>query len=224
MTKNYFEKVNTIQGVHETVIKNLKLIGNSEFLEQYYSAYEKNKTHQIGQYGKYEKEIGTSADEFIDGIKRLLALENIRIYENGKRLPDVKLSIRYSVRPYGVNVSGDTKLVREYLRGMKYRWNSSTCEWWHAFKVAPEVVELPKSLKLTKPVEVEKPKAEKKTKVIKLSEKKQEKVKKAEKPKLEKPVAITDPKEKARIFAENKEKIKARKESRDRNAKTTRRA
>lgn len=224
MAKNFFENCKTIQDVHETVVNNLKELGKSEFMSQYYEAYEKNKEKQIGKYGKYKKPAELSADEFIEGIQRLLNLTKIRKYVNGKREGNIELTLRYSVKPWGVNVSGDTMLVREYLRGMKFHWNANTMEWWHNYKTMPEAVELPKSIKIAKPVETVKPKESKKAKVVKLADKKSENAKTSGKPKLEKPVAITDPKEKARIFAENKAKVKARKESRERNATTTRRA
>lgn len=147
-TTEYFTGIKYLQDVHATVIKHKDRIDDPVFQAEYYAAYSAHQDKQIGKFGPYTKATEVTADEFLGAIRTLLALEKVRVYRGGKRDKDVTLNIRYSVRPYGVNVSGDTRLVKNELKAMGFRWNASTLEWWNAFKVAPALPELPKAVKV----------------------------------------------------------------------------
>lgn len=218
---NYFENVHYLQDVMAVVVANKDKLSDGEFLKQYGFAWDLYKDKQIGKHGKYIKEAEITSIQFMEAIKVLCELEKVRVYRGGKRDKDVTLNIRYSVKPYGVNVSGDTKLVKDELKTMGFRWNNVTKEWWNTFKSPPTIPELPKSVKVD--TEPEKPKKVKKTqtqtaekpKAAKGPKATQPPVKKTGKPKLEGPVYL-EGKDKETAIIDFKAKVEAKRAARKR--------
>ena len=223
ITTEYFGAVKTVQDVRGVIIGNLNKLDDPGFIKEFKKAYNAHRSDQQGKYGRYQSKAAVTADGYIKIATAIHALTQIKVGRS-----KIKLTVAFKLG--GVNLSGDTKLIRGELKAMGFRWNPKTLEWYNSFATMPTIPEIPKSVKTetvkSKKAETEKPnkgeptkeKAEKpkteSTKVAK-ADPKQPETRKTGKPTLAKPRKLEgDEKEKA--MAEFNEKVAAVRAMRER--------
>lgn len=240
MTKkvNLFETAKTLQDVRGILILNLDKLDNKAFIKDFRTAYTALRSKQEGKYGPYTQQAEVDADGYIKIATTIRDLTRIRVGRS-----KIKLGVAFKLG--GVNLSGDTKLIRDILKTMGFRWNPKTLEWYNSFTTMPTIPDIPKSVKAepvkpkaekpkkAEPVKTKAPTMEDLAKLIESGNKEdavkmltgmlaatQPAVKKTGKPKLAEPRKL-EGEEKAKAMAEFKAKAAAKRASRERNARTT---
>ena len=182
-----FENCTLLNEVRELAITNLKKVDDPEFVKAFTKAYNTNRCNQVSKYGKYSRKADVTASGYLKIAKWVKAVTEIK---------GIKVKVAFKLG--GVNLSGDTKPIRDLLKSAGFSWNHKTSEWYNQFGVMAKLPAVPEAVELPKP----EPKAEAKPKT---------KAKKGEK-KLADSVKVDDPAVKVFIFEENKAKVKAKRE------------
>lgn len=202
MTRNYFEGVTYLQDVRNIAVNNLEKLNSKKFVKDFIEAYNAHICDQSGPYGAYNKRADTSAERYLEILRFVKALTDIKIGRG-------KIHLGISFKKGGINIHGDTLAIRHLVKAAKFKWNRGTQEWYSTdATMTIELPEVPNNIedkqdsKEEKPVRTKNIKADKDT-VKKAKEKKSVSVKAEEKNR--KPAAKTA---KANIV-ETEAKIKA---------------
>ena len=140
-TTEYFATVKTLNDVHEIVVNNLDKLEDADFLKQYKKAYNAHREDRVGKYGRYTTKAKVTADGFIKAVKAIKAITDIRV---GSRA--IKLDISFVKG--GINLHGETKLIKSTLKEMGLSWNPKTECWYGAFyDTLPNFVAIPERVK-----------------------------------------------------------------------------
>ena len=192
----YFENVKNLPDVREVLILNLDKLDDEGFIKAFKKAYNANRDKMVSKYGAYRAKCAVTPDGYIKIARAIKAITEIKV---GRR----KIKINVTFKLGGINLSGETKAIREVLRSNGFmKWNHTTAEWYNNFNVMPKIPTIPE-------------------KVEPVLEATQEPVKKSGKPKLAKARKV-EGKEAEAIMAEYKAKVAVRRASRERTKNTLR--
>lgn len=210
----YFTNVETLNDVRATLVNNMDKIEDAEFLAKFEKFYNKYRSVREGKYGRYNGKCLVTAKQYIKAVRAVRDLTKIRLVGEDKTVP-IKLTVRFHMG--GINLKGDTKIIREVLLALKYKWNPKTEEWYNGYSVMTPIVAIPET------ITVKTQKAKKAKVTVPGPKATQPPVKKTGKPKLAEPRKLTG-KEAEKAMAEFKARKQVKKERRERIQKTTRRA
>ena len=136
MTRKYFEGVTYLQDARRILVNNLEKLNNKKFVEEFIEVYNAHICIQTGQYGAYEKKAEVTAEQYLEIARFIKALTDIRI---GR----AKIHLGISFKKGGINIHGDTMIIRSILKDAKFKWNPGTQEWYNVFRVMVELPEVP---------------------------------------------------------------------------------
>ena len=139
-TTEYFATAKNLPQVREVAVLNLDKIEDPDFIKAFIKAYNANRDKQVSKYGNYKAKASVTANGYLKICHVIKSLTEIKV---GRR--KIKLNIMFKMG--GINLSGETKLIRDVLKALGFRWNHVTEEWYNSFAVMPKIPTIPESVK-----------------------------------------------------------------------------